>query len=264
MEAVLLFVAAVDDDAAVVNDGTPVEAHVEAVLLFVAAVDDDAVVVNDGTAVEVFVAAVDDDAAVVNGGKTVGARAEAVVLFDSAGDDDVAVGKMYVAALRYAAIFMQQHHVPRATICAVIGVKSAQLERWIRYWRAIQSVWRVPERQNVHADSCWLHNPLSRAVLGLVREQPLALLREHSAMLTAMRSTSEFSEIKVSKSTVNRMLRRLRFTRKVIIWLYHAASPERRRQHAVLRQMAATRCIVSIDETHTDGRNLLRRCWRSL
>mgnify|MGYP003869792523 CR=1 FL=1 len=186
------------------------------------------------------------------------------MLFGSAGDDDVAVGNMYVAALRYAAISMQQHHVPRATICAVIGVKSAQLERWIRYWRASQSVWRVPGRQNLHADSCWLDNQLLRAVLGLVREHPLALLREHSAMLTAMRSTPEFSEIKVSKSTVDRMLRRLGFTRKVIIRLYHAANPERRRQHAVLRQMAGTRCIVSIDETHTDGRDVLRRCGRSL
>jgi len=186
------------------------------------------------------------------------------VFFGSAGDYDVAVGNMYVAALRYAAISMQKDHVPRATICAVIGVKSAQLERWIRYWRASQSVWRVPERQNLHADSCWLDNQLLRAVLGLVREHPLALLREHSAMLTAIRSTPEFSEIKVSKSTVDRMLRRLGYTRKVIIRLYHAANPERRRQHAVLRQMACTRCIVSIDETHTDGRDVLRRCGRSL
>ena len=177
---------------------------------------------------------------------------------------DVAVGSMFAAALRYAAISMQQHHVPRATICSVIGVSSAQLERWIRYWRASQSVWRVPERQNLHADSCWLDNQLLRAVLALVREHPLALLREHSAMLKAMRSTPEFSDIKVSKSTVDRMLRSLGSTREVIIRLYHAANPERRRQHAVLRQMAGTRCIVSIDETHTDGRDVLRRCGRAL
>ena len=122
----------------------------------------------------------------------------------------------------------------------------------------------MPERQKVHADSCWLDNALSRAVLGLLRDHPLALLREHSAMLPAMRSNPKFSEIKVSKSAVDRMLRRLGFLRKVIIWLYHAASSERRQQHAALRQMAATRCIVSIDEMHTDGRNVLRRCWRSL
>jgi len=167
---------------------------------------------------------------------------------------------MFEAPFRYAAIAMERHQVPRATICAVIGVKSAQLERWLRYWRANQSVWRVPERQNLHEDACWLDNQLLRAILSLVREHPLALLREHSAMLRAMKSTPEFSEIKVSKSTVDRMLRRLGFTRKVIIRLYHAANPQRRREHAVLRQMAGTACIVSIDETHTDGRDVLRPC----
>jgi len=171
---------------------------------------------------------------------------------------------MFEAPFRYAAIAMERHQVPRATICAVIGVKSAHLERWLRYWRANQSVWRVPERQNLHEDACWLYNQLLRAILSLVREHPLALLREHSAMLRAMKSTPEFSEIKVSKSTVDRMLRRLGFTRKVIIRLYHAANPQRRREHAVLRQMAGTACIVSIDETHTDGRDVLRPCGRAL
>jgi len=60
---------------------------------------------------------------------------------------------MFEAPFRYAAIAMERHQVPRATICAVIGVKSAQLERWLRYWRANQSVWRVPERQNLHEDA---------------------------------------------------------------------------------------------------------------
>eukprot|EP00168_Porphyra_purpurea_P006780 TRINITY_DN18350_c0_g1_i1.p4 TRINITY_DN18350_c0_g1~~TRINITY_DN18350_c0_g1_i1.p4 ORF type:complete len:113 (+),score=5.33 TRINITY_DN18350_c0_g1_i1:902-1240(+) len=96
---------------------------------------------------------------------------------------------------------------------------------------ANQSVWRVPERQKLHEDSCWLDNQLLRAILGLVREHPLALLREHSAMLRAMKSTPEFADIKVSKSTVDRMLRRPGFTRKVIIGLYHAANPARRREH---------------------------------
>jgi len=63
------------------------------------------------------------------------------------------VFRMYVAALRFAAISMVHHGVPRSTITAVIRFLSAQLERWLCYWRRSESVWRVPERQNRHENS---------------------------------------------------------------------------------------------------------------
>ena len=175
-------------------------------------------------------------------------------------------GRMYVPALRYAALAMVHHGVPRQTITAVIGVRSAQLERWLRYWRRSESVWRVPERQNRHEDSCWENDTLLRAIIALVQEHPLALLKEHTAMMTAMRAlpSGEFAHLRVSRSTVDRVLRRLGFTRKVIIRLYRAANRERRREHAVLRQMVGSGCLVSVDETHTDGRDVLRRYGRAL
>lgn len=127
-------------------------------------------------------------------------------------------------------------------------------------------MWRVPERQNRHEDSCWEDDTLLRAIIALVQEHPLALLREHTSMMTAMRAlpSGEFAHLRVSRSTVDRMLRRLGFTRKVIIRLYRAANRERRREHAVLRQMVGNGCIVSVDETHTDGRDVLRRYGRAL
>jgi len=85
-------------------------------------------------------------------------------------------------------------------------------------------------------------------------------------MLSAMRAlpSGVFAALRASRSTVDRMLRRLGFTRKVIIRLYRAANQERRREHAVLRQMVGSGCIVSVDETHTDGQDVLRRYGRSL
>jgi len=98
----------------------------------------------------------------------------------------------------------------------------------------------------------------------LVRDHPLALLREHSAMMTAMRAVPEFAHLRVSKSTVDRMLQRLGFTRKFIICLFRAANPERQREHAVIREMIGSGCLVSVDETHTDGNDVLRRHGRAL
>jgi len=57
-------------------------------------------------------------------------------------------------------------------------------------------------------------------------------------MMTSMRAlpSGEFAHLRVSRSTVDRMLRRLGFTRMVIIRLNRADNRERRREHAVLRQ----------------------------
>jgi len=174
------------------------------------------------------------------------------------------VFRMYVVALRCSTISMVHHGVPRSTITAVIGVRSVQLERCMCYCRRSESVWRVPERQNRNEDSCWEDDTLLRAIIALVQENPL--LREHTSMMTAMRAlpSGELAHLRVSRSTVDRMLRRLGFTRKVIIRLYRAANRERRREHAVLRQMVGNGCIVSVDETHTDGRDVLRRYGRAL
>ena len=90
--------------------------------------------------------------------------------------------------------------------------------------------------------------------MALVRDHPLALLRARSAMMTAMRAVHEFAHLRVSKRTVDRMLHRLGCTRKFIIRLYRAANPERRREHAVIREMIGSGFLVSVDETQTSSR----------
>ena len=147
---------------------------------------------------------------------------------------------------------------------AVFGVRSAQIERWLRYFRANQSVCRVPEHENRHEESFWEDDTLLRAVMALVRDHPLALQRKHSAMMTTMRAVHELSHLRVAKKTVDSMLRCLGFIRKVIIRLYCAANPERRREHAVIRELIGSGCLVSVDETQTDGNDVLRRHGRVL
>jgi len=83
-------------------------------------------------------------------------------------------------------------------------------------------------------------------------------------MMTAMRAVHEFAHLRVSKRTVDRMLHRLGCTRKVIIRLYRAANPERRREHAVIREMIGSGFLRTVDETHTDGNGVLRRHGRAL
>jgi len=85
-------------------------------------------------------------------------------------------------------------------------------------------------------------------------------------MTTAMRAlpSDVFAHLRVSRSTVDRMLRRLGLAQKVIIRLYQAANRERRGEHAVLRQMVGNGCIVSVDETYTDDRDVLCRYGRAL
>jgi len=85
-------------------------------------------------------------------------------------------------------------------------------------------------------------------------------------MTTAMRAlpSDVLAHLRASRSTVDRMLRRLGFPQKVIIRLYRAANRERRGEHAVLRQMVGNGCIVSVDETYTEGRDVLCRYGRAL
>jgi len=98
----------------------------------------------------------------------------------------------------------------------------------------------------------------------LVRDHLLALLRENSATMTALPAVFEYSNLVVSKSTVDRMLLPFGLPRTVILRLHRAANPERRRLHAVIRDMICSGCLVSVDVTHIDGSDVLRRHGRAL
>jgi len=94
--------------------------------------------------------------------------------------------------------------------------------------------------------------------MALLRDNALALLREHSAMMTAMRTVPEFTHHRVSKSTVDRILRRLGRTRKVNVRLYRAPNPDRQRENTIIREMIGSGCLVFMDKTRTAGNDVLR------
>jgi len=100
----------------------------------------------------------------------------------------------------------------------------------------------------------------------LVRNHPHALLREHAEMLKMMSQdpAGDMTRVSFSKSTVDRHLRCLGFSRKKILRLFRESTEERRRQHTIVRQRIPRHCIFSFDETHTDGSDVFRLYGRSL
>ena len=176
------------------------------------------------------------------------------------------VKKMYSDHLRASALSMLSNGVERSKVHSSIGVKRTQLKRWEQYYADSGSVWRNVDRHNKHHDACRYDRQLMDGIIYLVRTHPQALLREHSQMLKVMSEDPEgdMTRLRYSKSTVDRHLHRLGFTRKKILRLFRESSEERRRQHAVVRQRIPRRCIVSVDETHTDGSDVFRLYGRSL
>jgi len=173
---------------------------------------------------------------------------------------------MYSIDERFFALAMLRHGVARHVIYENVGVKRSTLKRWAAYYRDQGSPWRDRVHRNLHTKSCWSDDRLVLALITLVRENPQALLREHAAMLAAMRDhpSGEFAGLRCSRSTVDRHMRRLGFTGKVVLRLFRESLGAVRRAHAVARARIPRRCIVSVDETHTDGGDVFRRYGRAL
>ena len=173
---------------------------------------------------------------------------------------------MFSVDIRLIAVTMLHNGVSRNTIYESTGVTRSTLNRWKRYYRDHGSVWRDPVLRNRHEDNCAFDMTLLWAIVTLVRENPRGLLREHSTMLDMMRNhpSGEFIGLRCSKSTVDLHLNKLGFTRKVVLRLFEESSAPRRLTHAAIREHIPRRCIVSVDETHTDGGDVFRRFGRAL
>jgi len=173
---------------------------------------------------------------------------------------------MYSIEVRFVALSMLHNNVPRATIHKNIGVRKSTLKSWATYYRDHGSQWRNPVYRNLHASSCWFDDRLMSALVMLVRKNPRALLREHAATLKAMRDhpSGEIVGLRCSQSTVDLHMRRLGSTRKVVFRLFRESLEPVRRAHVVARRRIPRRCIVSVDETHTDGGDIFRRYGRAL
>jgi len=173
---------------------------------------------------------------------------------------------MFSVDVRVIAVTMLRNGVSRNTIFESTGVTRSTLNLWKRYYRDHGSVWRDPVLRNRHENNCAFDMTLLSAIAAFVREKPRGLLREHSTMLDMMRNhaSSEFIGLRCSKSTVDFHLNKLDFTRKVVLRLFEESSEPRRMTHAAIREHIPRRCIVSVDETHTDGGDVFRRFGRAL
>jgi len=164
------------------------------------------------------------------------------------------------------AVTMLHNGVSRNIIYESTGVTCSTLNHWKRYYRDHGSVWRDPLLRNCHEDNCALDMTLLSAIIALVRGNARALLREHAAMPDMMRNhaSGEFIGLRCSKSTVDFRLNKLNFTRKVVLRLFEESSAPRRLTPAAIREHTPRRCIVSVDETHTNCGDVFRRFGRAL
>jgi len=91
----------------------------------------------------------------------------------------VAVEVMFSVYTRLIAVTMLHNGVCRNNIYERVGVTRSTLNRWKRYYRDHESVWRDTVLRNRHEDNCAFDMTLLSAIVTLVRENTRGLLREH-------------------------------------------------------------------------------------
>lgn len=171
---------------------------------------------------------------------------------------------MFAVELRLVAVAMVNQGFSHRKVCTVVGCKRPTLAVWLRNFRSHGSVWNDEARQNAHADGVQFNEELLMAILLLVEQDPQAFLHNHAAVLKALHEYEGgmFAHLHCSTTTLSEFLRRLGFTNKVAERLYQERNDDVRRQHCLLRRLIPRRCVVSIDETHTDGGDVfLKRGW---
>jgi len=135
----------------------------------------------------------------------------------------------------------------------------------MRHFEDNGTVWRDPRLRNLHADAAIRNPHLTRAILTLVETEPAAFLRDHVDLLVALSLDHPASDHRyVSASTVYRVLRFHQYTRKKIERLYAESSLTAQRAFAELIKDIPPRCMVSVDETHTTGSDMLHVYGRSI
>jgi len=145
----------------------------------------------------------------------------------------------------------------------IIGCSQFSL-RWHACFMASGSVWKIPELQNLHGDAALGNDELRHAILSLVEAEQAAFLRDHVDLL--VRLSLHFPAVDhryVSASTVHRVLRHRGYTRKKVERLFIEPSEEAQQELAEVLLDVPMRCLMSVDETHTNGGDVFRRFGRS-
>jgi len=150
-------------------------------------------------------------------------------------------------------------------VAIFIGCSTHSIDRWRRALAATGSVWQDAAMRNAHADAAVRNEDLVRAVKMLVEAEPVAFLRDHVDLLVTLSTYyPDVDHRYVSSATVHRILRHLGYTRKRVERLFLERSEQDQRDFAVMINELPLRCLVSVDETHTDGGDVYRKYGRTL
>jgi len=196
-------------------------------------------------------------------------RAESSASDDSTGEDSVdgaasPAVTMFSEDTRQLVLGLFEEGYPVSDVAEIFGCSARSMRRWSRHFRDNGTVWCDPRLHNLHGDAAIRNTHLTRSILTLVESEPAAFLRDHVDLLVALSLDHPTSDHRyVSAATVYRVLRYHDYTRKMIERLYLESSVQAQRTFALLVDEIPLRCLVSCDETHTAGSDLLRRYGRS-
>ena len=186
---------------------------------------------------------------------------------DLSGDDSDAIPDgvvIFSEETREHVLGLLEECYPTRHVADIIGCSERSMRLWIKHFETNGTVWCHPRLHKHHNDAAIRNTHLTRAILALVETEPAAFLRDHVDLLVALSLDHPTSDHRwVSAATVYRVLRYHGYTRKKIERLYAESSEAAQRTFAVLIDEIPMRCLVSCDETHTGGSDVLRRFGRS-
>ena len=147
----------------------------------------------------------------------------------------------------------------------ISGRPTHLIDRWRRTLAATSSVRHDQDTKNSHADAALRNDELVRAVKLLVEAERVAFLRDHvDHLVTLSTYDPDVDSRYVSSATVYHFMRHLGYTRKSVERLFLEPSEHEQREFAIMIMQLPLRCLVSFEETHTDGGEAYRKLGRTL
>jgi len=172
---------------------------------------------------------------------------------------------MFSEATRQHVLGLLEEDYSPEEVRGIMGCSERSMRRWLKHLRDNGTVWRNPMLHNTHEDAAVRNPTLTHAILSLLQREPAAFLKDHTDLLVALSIDYPDSDHRyVSPATVYRVLRSNNITRKRIERLYSERSEEAQRDFAVAINAIPMRCLISVDETHTQGSDMYRPYGRSV
>lgn len=128
---------------------------------------------------------------------------------------------MFTTEQRLYALGLVEEGYRQKEVARIMRCHVATIRRLATYWAETGSVWADPALHNTHWDAAARDPDLTRAVLSLVEDEPVAFLKEHVLLLkTLKRANPNLDFMSTSASTVYRILRLHNYTRKKVERLF--------------------------------------------